>query len=98
MRDTFSTNTNTNKTDTGLELNDSLYLRQLSARYYDFDKASNMLKETIKWRKDFGLDSLHGEAFKNSVAKENIYINGQVPFNLTSSHQRQKPRFYGQRG
>jgi len=76
MRSTFNNNNNNN----GLELNDSLYLRYLRARSYDYEKASKLLQDTMKWRHEFGLDQLHSEQYKSSVIKENssgkMYLRG----------------------
>ena len=54
-----------------MKLNDSCYLRYLKARNYDVEKASKLLIDTIKWRKDFGIDQLHNESNMNCVSKEN---------------------------
>lgn len=54
----------------GLILNDATYLRYLRARSYDYEKSSNMLKATIKWREEFGLNDLK-VGWKDTIKLEN---------------------------
>jgi len=54
--------------------------RYLRARGFEIDKAVLMLKETIEWRKTFGLTDLYDGKWKDIIASENstgkMYIRG----------------------
>lgn len=63
----------------GMAMNDSTYIRYLRARNYDVEKATKMLRATLKWRKEFGLEDIHTKwtetvAYENSSGK--MYVRG----------------------
>jgi CRAL/TRIO domain/CRAL/TRIO, N-terminal domain len=63
----------------GLKMDDSTFLRYLRARKFDFSKASHMLDDTIKFRKEYGLDQMHSN-WADTITRENstgkMYIRG----------------------
>ena len=54
-----------------MDLDESTFLRYLRARQYDVSRATTLLQESIKWRKDFGLADLQKGKWQETLAKEN---------------------------
>jgi len=61
----------------GLPMNDLTFSRYLRARQWNLSKAQSMLQETIKWRKDFGIKSIH-DGWQAIIAEENATGKGYV--------------------
>ena len=74
MRDTFKS-----EDGYGMQLDDACYLRYLRARSYNYDKSSKMLKATIAWRQEFGVQKILQDEM-DIVANENatgkVYLRG----------------------
>ena len=62
----------------GMAMNDATLLRYLRARNFDVDKSKAMLRETLNWRRDFGVENMH--EWKDVIAIENspgkMYVRG----------------------
>ena len=54
-----------------MDLDEATFLRYLRARQHDLPRATALLKESIKWRQDFGLSDLQAGKWKDTLAKEN---------------------------
>ncbi|CAM9131125.1 unnamed protein product [Discosporangium mesarthrocarpum] len=76
MKELFPTGTESY----GLPLDDPCLTRYLRARRWDVEKAAKMLRTTLDWRQDFGVEKLLGEEISTVVAPENctgkIYVRG----------------------
>ena len=66
----------------GLRLDDACFLRYLTARSFDFTKASNLLMSTIKWRHEFDIKGMYNnspdwvEAIQNQAGYGVYYSRG----------------------
>lgn len=54
----------------GLPMDDKTFLRYLRARKFNVENAKSMLNETIKWRIDFDIKSIH-DGWQNIIKEEN---------------------------
>jgi len=61
----------------GLPMNDLTFSRYLRARQWNVSKAQSMLNDTLKWRRDFGIKSIH-DGWQSIIAEENATGKGYV--------------------
>mmetsp|Transcript_2312 Transcript_2312/g.3228 ORF Transcript_2312/g.3228 Transcript_2312/m.3228 type:complete len:267 (+) Transcript_2312:162-962(+) len=74
MRDTFK-----DKYGFGMELDDHCFKRYLRAQDWNIDVAETKLNDTIRWREEFGVETLskdHFDVIQNEASTGKIYARG----------------------